>query len=38
VNWERYGLKAWIEAAQRRTHHNKLEKLTVAATLRAPAG
>jgi transposase len=24
VNWERYGLKAWIEAAQRRMHHNKL--------------
>jgi transposase len=24
VNWERYGLKSWIEAARRRLHHNKL--------------
>ena len=23
-NWERYGLKAWIEAAQKRLHHNVL--------------
>jgi transposase len=23
-NWERYGLKAWIEAAKRRLHHNVL--------------
>ena len=21
-NWERYGLKSWIEAAKRRLHHN----------------
>ncbi len=24
MNWERYGLKAWIEAAARRLHPNKL--------------
>ena len=24
VSWERYGLKAWIEAAARRLHPNKL--------------
>ena len=24
VSWERYGLKAWIEAAAKRLHHNKL--------------
>jgi len=24
TSWERYGLKEWIEAAQRRLHHNKL--------------
>jgi transposase len=24
VNWERYGLKSWIEAAAKRLHHNKL--------------
>ena len=24
VSWERYGLKSWIEAAQRRLHYNKL--------------
>jgi len=24
VNWERYGLKAWIEAAAHRLHPNKL--------------
>jgi transposase len=23
-NWERYGLKSWIEAAKRRLHHNVL--------------
>src|SRR5258707_10572569 len=23
-NWERYGLKSWIEAAKRRLHHNAL--------------
>jgi transposase len=23
-NWERYGLKSWIEAAQERLHHNVL--------------
>ena len=23
-NWERYGLKAWIEAAKKRLHHNVL--------------
>ena len=23
-NWERYGLKPWIEAAKRRLHHNVL--------------
>jgi hypothetical protein len=23
-NWERYGLKSWIEAAKRRLHHNML--------------
>jgi transposase len=24
LNWERYGLKSWIEAAKRRLHHNVL--------------
>jgi transposase len=24
LNWERYGLKSWIEAAERRLHHNVL--------------
>ena len=23
-SWERYGLKAWIEAAKKRLHHNVL--------------
>jgi transposase len=23
-HWERYGLKSWIEAAQKRLHHNVL--------------
>jgi len=23
-DWERYGLKSWIEAAKRRLHHNVL--------------
>jgi hypothetical protein len=23
-NWERYGLKSWIEAAKRRLHHSVL--------------
>jgi hypothetical protein len=23
-SWERYGLKAWIEAARKRLHHNVL--------------
>jgi transposase len=23
-NWERYGLKSWIEAAKKRLHHNVL--------------
>jgi hypothetical protein len=26
MSWERYGLKSWIEAAQRRLHHNKLAR------------
>jgi transposase len=24
MQWERYGLKAWIEAAKKRLHHNML--------------
>ena len=24
ASWEHYGLKAWIEAAAKRLHHNKL--------------
>lgn len=27
-NWERYGLKSWIEAAKRRLHHNVLRSPT----------